>query len=196
MTNDEYDDAFDAAVDGGSAGRGDGVLRRLRAAPPRPAVDHVSRELEYRADPERAVPRGGLEWPWSDRARVRSLARQASLEARLEIFKDDLRTIRTAHEVLSRAATMRAVEAAEAGIFEIRSVGETTRLAILNRAQLEMTRQFVAQLDSIEEFRGRVTDEILDALKERALSEFTERMNRASKADVELPRQEFLRGKL
>ena len=38
---------------------------------------------------------------------------QSSFEARLEIFKDDLRAIRIANEVLNRAATMRAVEAAE-----------------------------------------------------------------------------------
>jgi len=172
------------------------VLEELRAAPearPRPSVERVSRELQDRSDPNRVAPAEGLELPWSERARVRARAREASFDARLEIFKDDLRAIRIANEVLNRAATMRAVEAAEIAIFEIRSTGETIRFSILNRAQLDMTRQFVGQLESIESFRGRLTDEVLDALKERALSEFTERMNRASKADLEFAKTEILR---
>ena len=56
-----------------------------------------------------------------------------------------------------------------------------------------MTRQFVSQLETLEGFRGRVTAEILDALKERALNEFTGRMNRASKADVEFSKADILK---
>ena len=172
------------------------VLDQLRSLPetrPRPSVERVSRELQHRTDPNRVAPKEGFELPWSETARVRARARDASFEARLDIFKDDLRAIRIANEVLSRAATMRAVEAAEIAIFEIRSLGETTRFAILNRAQLDMTQQFVDQLESIEGFRGRLTDEILDALKERALTEFTERMNRASKADLEFAKADILK---
>jgi hypothetical protein len=51
----------------------------------------------------------------------------------------------------------------------------------------------VAQLEAIENFRGRLTPEILDALKERALNEFTARMNRASKADLEFSKAEILK---
>ena len=172
------------------------VLEELRAVPEprsRPSVERVSRELQHRSDPNRVAPAAGFELPWSERARVRARAQEASFDARLEIFKDDLRAIRIANEVLNRAATMRAVEAAEIAIFEIRSLGETMRFALLNRAQLDMTRQFVGQLESIEQFRGRLTDEVLDALKERALSEFTERMNRASKSDLEFAKAEILR---
>lgn len=175
------------------------LLERIRELPirygrdPRPTVHQVSHELQLRADPARVVPGGGITLPWSDAARVRGRAREAAFEARLDIFRDDLRAIRIANEVLNRASTMRAVEAAETAIFEIRTIGETTRLAIGNRAQLEMTRQFVEQLDAIERFRGRLTPEIVDALKERALNEFTDRMNRASKADVEFNRTELLK---
>ena len=49
------------------------------------------------------------------------------------------------------------------------------------------------QLEAIEGFRGRVTPEILDALKERALTEFSNRMNRASKADFEFSKNDILR---
>ncbi len=193
---DDLDEALDATLEEAEADRPPDMLDRLRSlseSRPRPSVERVSRELQHRTDPNRVVPAAGIELPWSDAARTRACARQASLEARLEIFKDDLRAIRIANEVLNRAATMRAVEAAEIAIFEIRSVGETTRFAILNRAQLEMTRQFVEQLESIEAFRGRLTSEVLDALKERALTEFTDRMNRASKADVEFAKADILK---
>jgi hypothetical protein len=153
----------------------------------------VRRELQLRAGPDRVEPAGPLAWPWGERARARTRAREAAVGAKLDVFKDDLRAIRIAHEVLSRAATMRAVEAAEIAIFDIRTRGETTKLAILNRAQLEMTHLFVAQIERLEGFRGRLSAEILDALKERAFSEFTERMNRASKADVEFSREDILR---
>jgi len=157
------------------------------------ALERVNQELRLRSDPRRVVSERRLAFPWSPEARVRAQARQASLEARLDIFRDDLRAIRIANEVLNRAATMRAVEAAETAIFEIRCLGETARLAILNRTHLEMTRQFLAQLETIESFRGRVSTEILDALKERALNEFTARMNRASKADVEFSKGDILK---
>ncbi len=157
------------------------------------SLERVSQELQIRSDPNRVAPSGAVTWPWSREARARSQARDLSLQARLDIFKDDLRSIRIANEVLNRAATMRAVEAAETAIFEIRCLGETARFAILNRTHLEMTRQFVAQLEILEGFRGRVTTAILDALKERALNEFTARMNRASKADVEFSKADILK---
>lgn len=156
-------------------------------------IERVNAELRLRSDPDRVIPAKPLDMPWSREVRARSKARDMSMEARLDIFKDDLRAIRIANEVLNRAATMRAVEAAEAAIFEIRCFGETARLAILNRTHLEMTRQFIEQLEFIELYRERISNEILDALKERALNEFTARMNRASKSDVEFSRTDILR---
>jgi hypothetical protein len=157
-----------------------------------PTVDGVLRELDLRSEPERVAQRRILEAPWSPEARTRRRAHDLALQARLDVFRDDLRAIRIAHEVLSRAATMRAVEAAETAILEIRARGETMRLDILNRAHLEMTRQFLDHLERLDSFAGRVPPEILDALRERALNEFTNRMNRASKADVEFARGEIL----
>jgi hypothetical protein len=173
------------------------ALTRLRATDAlelehRPSLEEVNRELRMRADPGQVAPAGRLELPWSPEARARSRARDVSLEARLDLFKDNLRAIRIAREVLNRAATMRAVEAAETAIFEIRTAGETARLAIINEAHLEMTREFLDHLEVLEAFRPRVGAEILDALKERALNEFTARMNRASKADVEFAKNDIL----
>ncbi len=156
-------------------------------------VSRVSRELLARTDPEQVAPRRALELPWSAEAKARREALRASLTARLDLFRDDLRTIRVANEALNRASTMRALEAAEAAIFEMRTLGETVRLALLNRAQLTMARIFLAQIAAIEAMRGAAPDEFIDAMKERALEEFTARMNRASKADREFDKEKFMR---
>ncbi|MEZ5352301.1 MAG: hypothetical protein R2762_06655 [Bryobacteraceae bacterium] len=169
-----------------------------QAATPQPPIGAhdvrtVSRDLLARMDPGAVAAPGALSLPWSAERKAHAAARDASLAARLDIFKDDLRAIRMANEVLTRAATMRAVEAAEAAIFEIRTLGEIIRLSLVNRAHLEMTREFTRQLERLEEFRGQLPVELLDALKERALDEFTNRMARASKADLEFGREQLVR---
>jgi hypothetical protein len=174
----------------------DRTLARLRSGESEPEADleEVSRELRHRLDPNSVAPRQAIvEMPWSPNARARATAHQASLEARLDIFRDDLRAIRIANEVLNRAATMRAVSAAEAAIFEIRTTGETLRYALLSRAQFEMTRQFTAHLARLETFRDRLPAEVIDALKERALAEFTTSMNRAARSDLEFDKPQILK---
>lgn len=174
----------------------DNSLRRLRLGEPEPDVElaEVSRELRHRLDPNSVAPRqSALELPWSPNTRARATAHEASLEARLDIFRDDLRAIRIANEVLNRAATMRAVSAAEAAIFEIRTTGETLRYALLSRAQFEMTKQFTAHLVRLESFREHLSAEVIDALKERALAEFTTSMNRAARSDLEFDKPQILK---
>ncbi len=108
------DDAADADVLGvvapeDAAERSADVLDQLRSLPearPRPSVERVSRELQHRTDPNRVAPASGVELPWSESARVRARARQASFEARLEIFKDDLRAIRIAGRTLASPTLM------------------------------------------------------------------------------------------
>lgn len=164
-----------------------------RVEPSTRDIERVNRELQMRADPGRVAPSSLFDWPWSPGARVRTKAQDLSLEARLESFRDDLRSIRIANEVLNRAVTMRAVEAAEAAIFEIRCLGEAARFTILNRTQLDMSRQFVRQLEILESFRASTSPEVVDALKERALHDFTLRMNRLGKCDFEFSRQDILK---
>jgi hypothetical protein len=174
----------------------DRTLASLRSTESESEADlaEVSRELRHRLDPNSVAPREGVvELPWSPNARARASAHQVSLEARLDIFRDDLRAIRIANEVLNRAATMRAVSVAEAAIFEIRTTSETLRYALLSRAQFEMTRHFTSHLARLEAFRERLPIEIIDALKERALSEFTTSMNRAARSDLEFDKPQILR---
>ena len=56
------------------------------------------------------------------------------------------------------------------------------RFGIANRVHHDMTHAFLDRLASVESFRGSVSPEILDALRERALNEFAGSMNRSSSA--------------
>lgn len=154
------------------------------AQPAEPALERVQRQLRERADPTVVFPRSLFESPWSPAADVRRQARQSSIAARLDLFRDDLQSIRAARHAIGRAASAQAMEAAETAVFEIRSVGESTRFAILNRTHLDMTAQFLNRLEQIDGFRSRLSPELLDALRERALEEFTAAMNRASKIET------------
>ena len=149
------------------------------------SVERVIREWKDRSDPGSVVKSGVL--PWSADARTRAAAKKLATEARLDIFQDDLQALRSVKQILNRAATARANEAVQTVVFEIRCAAEAARYALLNRAQLEITRHFVAQLEAYDAYRGRVSPEMLDALKERALVEYSNRMNRTSKCDAGLP---------
>jgi hypothetical protein len=173
------------AADVGPTGR-ELVLDAIRvpaSESPVPSLDRMLYELRQRSDPNQVACRRSFDWPWSAEALARARARALALEARVEIFRDNLRAIRTAHEVLNRAATARAVEAAETAVLDIHAQGESARLGIINRVHLEMAREFLFQLDHLDSLRGRLPAEVLDALRERALNEFTARMNRAARPD-------------
>lgn len=148
-----------------------------------PSLSGMLSELRERSDPNQVASPRQIEWPWSAGARARTQARALALDASVEIFRDNLRAIRTAHEVLNRAATARAIEAAETAVLDIHAQGESARLGIINRVHIEMTREFIAHLDRLDALRGRLPAEVLDALRERALNEFTGRMNRAARRD-------------
>jgi hypothetical protein len=115
-------------------------------------------------------------------------------QARLDVVGDDLRAIRAVHEAVTRAAIFRTVQAVETVVLEIRCAGESLRYSIVNRAHLEMTRQFLDQVAAYEAFRERTSPELVDALKQRALEEFTTRMNRASKETAPPPGRPVERG--
>lgn len=162
------------------------VLRRPREESPSGEVaGDAADQIRLRSDPSFALPRRPFETPWSPEAKARNHARDLSIQARLDAFRDDLQALRTAHRALTRSAVMRAVEAAEGAIFEIRARGETLRYRLLNRVHIEMTQDFINQLSVVESLRDRLpSPQLADALKQRALEEFTARINRSSKADL------------
>ena len=142
-------------------------------------------EVRLRSDPSFALPRGAFEMLWSPESGARRKARDLSIQARLDAFADDLKALRTAHRALTRAAILRVVESAEGTIFEIRACGATRRYRLLNREHVKMTEDFIEQLSRIEALRDRLpSPQLADALKQRALEEFTAGINRASKAEL------------
>ena len=59
-------------------------------------LDQVNQELQMRGDPDRVAAKSSRLWPWSGEAKARDAAQELSVQARLDIFKDDLRSIRIA----------------------------------------------------------------------------------------------------
>jgi len=106
----------------------------------------------------------------------------ARLQTGVDIFRDNIEVMRAAGRALASVAAVRAHEAASAAKFELRARGQVVRLALLNRVHLDLAHEFIAQIERIELLRGRIPPEIVDAMKERAFSEFTAGVNRASDA--------------
>lgn len=150
-------------------------------------------EVRLRTDPSFALPRHPFESPWSPEAKARRQARDLSIQARLDAFRDDLKALRIAHRALTRSAIMRVVEAAEGAIFEIRTEQETRRYRLLNRAHIQMTGEFVDQLARIESITPQLpSPQIAEALRQRALEEFIAGMNRSSKPALAFDKSELM----
>jgi hypothetical protein len=126
------------------------LLDRLRgAAEPTPgeqALDRARDELGRVADPAARVKPNRIRWPWSPSARAMRAARQASVQAQLDVYLNDLDVLRAARQAVSRVTAFRAIEAAECAIFELRSQGEALRHAMLARTHSELTARFAAEL--------------------------------------------------
>lgn len=152
-----------------------------RAAPLSPDLADAAEAVRIMADPARLEPT--WRWPWSAESSDRRQTRELSRQARLDQYKDHLRAFRTANEALGNAAAARASAASETSIFEAQCLNEMARFGIVNRVQHDMTSAFLDRLAAVESFRGRVSTEILDALRERALNEFAGSMNRASSSN-------------
>lgn len=79
----------------------DRTLNQLRTgvsgeAYSREQMDKISEELRVRSDADRVIAGRASSLPWTPEARARPKARDLSLGARIDIFKDYLRAIRIA----------------------------------------------------------------------------------------------------
>lgn len=65
-------------------------LRRIsEPTPGEHAMEHAHQELGRVANPAARVEPGRVRWPWSAAARAVRRARQASVEAQLEVYLDN-----------------------------------------------------------------------------------------------------------
>jgi hypothetical protein len=163
----------------------DAALERV-AAPPLHDAGHQLRGL---ADPARVSHSW---WPWSKEAKALREARDLALRFRLDSYKEDLDRMRDANGALARTVTHRAEAASEAARFDLQCTKEAARFAAVNRTRLQMTRQFLDQLAFLDGLADPARAELFDALKERALNDFAEGVDRASREDrprPETPRQ-------
>jgi hypothetical protein len=127
---------------------------------------------------------GVVEWPWSEAAAVRRRTRAAALEASLAIAEDRLAVARRVQAAWNELAYVRASESARTAVLEARADGEAARLSAAFRRLVQMTAAFAAELSALEPFRATLGDEILDAIRERALNEFAARVAAALRGDA------------
>lgn len=155
-------------------------------------LEVVREQVDGLGNPRSYPALGGLFWPWSKAGRE---AEELRRKAELDLFRCTLETVRQARQALDQAIGLRAVEAAEAMVFEIRAQGESRRYQLTSAAHREMTLGFLDHLQWIEQQRAHLSPEMLDALKQRALAELTNSMNRLSKSSIEFDRKPFLGAK-
>jgi hypothetical protein len=150
-------------------------------AAPSVQIERANRELDRAPGPKELYP--PRLWGRTDsfESRVREEARSLDLQSRLDRFRDGLEIRRNAHRVLGEFQTVQAKETVRLSISEKRCDAELALYAAVNRVHHQMTMEFLTRLDQIEALRPQLPSELLDALKERAFEEYTERVNLASK---------------
>lgn len=172
------------------------LLDRLRgdATPSRgeAALESARQELGRLADPCHRLDSSPFRWPWSERAAAIRAAKRASRKAQLDVFLDDLNSIRAARQAISRVSALRAIEAAECAIFEDRAQAEVFRHSVLADAHRQITERFTAEIARLHGQGQPLSPEMADALRERALNELTESMKAVSRARAEFEKQWLL----
>lgn len=155
---------------------------RLGAAPPR--IETANWELDRTPGPEELYPTRFWEKPDSLESRARERARALDSQSRLDRFGDALEVQRRAQRVLSEFQAAQAQDAARLSSVENSCGAELALYSNVNRVHHQMTLEFLRRLSQIEGLREQLPPELMDALKERAFEEYTDRVNRASKHSI------------
>jgi len=159
-----------------------------------PRVPAVSEGSSATSDALTVIPDGPestlVEWPWSQAAATRRRVRAATLEASHGIAEDRLAAARRIQATWNELACVRAAEAARTAVLEARADGEAARLSLAFRRLVQMTTTFSTELSALEPFRAALGDEILDAIRERALNEFAARVAAAMRGDSATARRQ------
>jgi hypothetical protein len=115
--------------------------------------------------------------PWTAEARLRDAAGQMERSTRLDIYRHRLQSMLEAHKALHLAAVDKA--RLQADTIRHNSSCEQTRLRAeaADREEALLLGAFLKKLEYYETMRDRLPVEILDALRERALEQFTQRAN-------------------
>ena len=151
-------------------------------------------ELDRKADASMVVDRKRAWNPFSLHAKMRRAAEEAALTTRLDIFKDQLLTVRKTNEVMGRGAIAEVVVAVEDYLTRIlgESVANKSRFRL--ESSLKLKKVFTEKLIDLqaEAERKIIKPDMIEVLMANAELEFAEESAQLAKINVEFDKSQLL----
>ncbi len=151
-------------------------------------------ELDRKADASMVVDRKRAWNPFSLHAKMRRAAEEAALTTRLDIFKDQLLTVRKTNEVMGRGAIAEVAVAVEDYLTRILGESVANKSRFRHEASLKLKKVFTEKLVDLqaEAERKIIKPDMIEALMANAELEFAEESARLAKINVEFDKSQLL----
>jgi hypothetical protein len=157
------------------------------------SLDKAQRSILARTNPDVvATPSWKIFGP---EARGRREALKASVDGRLQIFRDNIEAVTKTNRVLNNAAIIKVMTAAEQFIVEIRGAAEVEKHATLATRHVELLRTLQDHLDELKQIACNADPEfvkIVEARMEGAINEYAERCLKIAGLDFEFDKKKLL----
>lgn len=149
-------------------------------------------DLEKKSDPGFVAGRSLN--PFSLQSRMRRSAEQAAFEGRLEIFRDQIGAVRKSNELLNRAAIAQVAVAAETFLTGLVADAEKIKHGVKQDAIDGITDRLEQKLMDLDVRRNRgvLPPDMLEALQDRALSDFAASAAKIIEVDVVFQKDKLL----
>lgn len=148
-------------------------------------------DVERRIEPS-VVSKGNWN-PLSLESRFARKAREEAFNARLAVFLDNVRAVRAANQALNHAAVAEVLSAAETFLIEVRGLAEVEKQRILNEARRSLLDELDRSLEDLERYRGRLPEEVLQAMEDVIYRDFAERVQKVAGLDFEFDKSDLMR---
>lgn len=119
-----------------------------------------------------------LTMTWTAEGQLRETVRELERQARLEGYRARMKAVLEAERTLLSAGVAKAAQTAETLRQEWHSRQVRLRSSAADREEGLLLAAFLQKLEALDKLAARLPVEIVDALKERALEEFTRAANR------------------
>jgi hypothetical protein len=149
-------------------------------------------DLEKKSDP--GFVAGKSRNPFSLQSKMRRAAEQSAFEGRLEIFKDQIQAVRKSNELLNRAAIAQVAVAAETFLTGLVADAERIKHSVKQDALSGLTDRLEQKLIELDGRRKRaiLLPDMIDALQERAITDFAASAAKIAEVDVVFAKDKLL----
>jgi hypothetical protein len=132
--------------------------------------------------------------PFSVESTLARKAKRVAFNARLDIFEDQVKAVRTANHAMNAAAVTEVLVAAETFILEVRSRAEEQRQQILSHSTMRLMTQLKEALEGFDSLRTTlIGDAVVDNIMQRAYDDFARRVLRIAEIDFEFDKSGLLK---